>query len=147
MELPRTVSPRIVLQVGVRIHVFPKEIRVHQCYPMISAICVLEDVSKTSRHSLWLRNFEQPWSILHFLPGYRRILHRQLVHRNLEVEQWNPLLLRPSFVMQMSPVQWILRRLRSRPSQCLLEAKHVPCTSPIMAPTPHSLDDRYPSMK
>ena len=57
-----------------------------------------------------------------------------------------PWLLRPSFVMQMNLVLWILRKSLNHLSQCHLGARVFFCIFGTVAPTPNSWDDRCPVM-
>ena len=107
---------------GVRKSYAHEEQQDLQCVPMTSDhFCFGRRIHTSDILDLRILSifFEHP----PFSPGWTLILRQLLVRHNQVVEQLHPLLLRPSFVMLMTPCSVIMHRIRSRLSQSLLEAR------------------------
>ena len=112
---------------------------------MILAICVVEDESKCL--DIPILEFSIISEHLPFLLGCKQILRPLLVLRNLAVWRWYPWPLRPSFVMLMILVQWILHKTLNHLSQCHLGVRLDLCIFGALSPSRHSSNNRYPSVR
>ena len=116
----RIVFPKTFVSMDVHIN-FVREILLDlQCSPKISAICVVEDVSKHLTLEFWAI-----WEHSPMLPEYRTILHQLLVRHNMVILQ------------ERLFVQQKLHRPQSRLLQCISGARLCLYTSVIVIPTPH----------
>ena len=126
---------------------FAQEERLGLLYwTMIWAICVVVDESKCLDIPIF-GFFSIILEHLPFKPGYKQILRRLLVHRNLAIWKWYPRLLLLSFVMLMILVRWILRKTQNRLLQYHLGVQLDPCIFGALSPIQHFSNDRCPSMK
>ena len=125
IEFLRTVFPTAIWLMDDRTSFVQEVPHDLHCLTMISAICVVEDVSKHLHIPT-----EEFWAIWEHPPivlECKKTLHQLLVRHNPVILQSHPSLLRQSFEMLTSPAQKKLQSLQSR----LLQSSPRSTTLPL----------------
>ena len=138
-KLLRIVFPTAIRLMDDRTSVVQEVPRDLQYFPMILAICVVEDVSQhLDTPFLWILSNQGASSNLSW--GYADTASAACP------SQPGNLAITSIFCSRTQTVQWKLRRLQSRPLRYLPGARLCLCTSIMLVPTPHFRGDISPSM-